>query len=169
MSRYAYVEDNQIVSIHDTLPANWKNISNFNVLASNVDYLNSLGWYIIEHDVTPYDESLQFVSSVNYQYLNNRVVEINIISARPGSQPPTEEDLARISQEKWNEVRIVRDQKMKEFEWRYTRYERERRLGMSTTDNLAAMDAYMQHLADLPNAFPQPEDVIWPVWDDKCQ
>lgn len=166
MSKYAFVENDTIVSVHDVLPTNWRNISNFNALTDDVDYLNSLGWYVIGRDLTPYDESVQFVSAVNYQYLNNRVVEINTISARPGSQPLTEEELARISQEKWNEVRIIRDQKMKEFEWRYVRYERERRLGLPTTDNLTRMDTYMQRLADLPNAFPRPEDVIWPVWDE---
>lgn len=166
MSKYAFVENDTIVSIHDVLPTNWRNVSNFNALLNDVEYLRSLGWYVIERDNTPYNESTQYVSAANYQYLNNRVIELNTISARPEAAPPTEEELARISQEKWNEICTMRDQKMNEFEWRYVRYDRERRLGLSTTDNLTRMDAYMQQLANLPTAFPQPENVIWPVWDE---
>jgi len=50
-----------------------------------------------------------------------------------------------------NAMRVKRDEMMKDFEWRYSRYHRQVRLGLTPTDNLEDMDAYMQALANLPN------------------
>lgn len=166
MTKYAFIENNNIVSIHDVLPTNWRNVSNFNVLTDQEEYLNTLGWYSIIKDTTPFNEETHYIAGVSYQYLNNQVVEINSILARPVPQPPTDEEIARMLEEKWNEVRVVRDQKMKEFEWRYVRYERERRMGIPTTDDIIKMDLYMKQLADIPNVLASPDNIVWPVWDE---
>jgi hypothetical protein len=166
MTKYAFVEDSEIISIHDVLPTNWRNISNFNALTDEEEYLNSLGWYSIVKDTTPLEPETHYVAGVNYQYLNNKVVEINIISTRPLPQPPSEQEIERLLEEKWDEVRMTRDQKMKDFEWRYVRYERERRMGIPTTDDITKMDFHMKQLADIPNVATSPDNIIWPMWDN---
>jgi hypothetical protein len=52
---------------------------------------------------------------------------------------------------------------MKDFEWRYTRYDRQLRLGEPTVDDLTLMDAYMQALADITTQT-DPFNIIWPMF-----
>lgn len=47
-------------------------------------------------------------------------------------------------------VRPERDRRMAAFEWRINRYHRAVRLGNTPVDDIAALDRYMQELADLP-------------------
>jgi hypothetical protein len=67
------------------------------------------------------------------------------------SEEQIQRNIASRSLMEINKMRARRDEMMKEFEWRYARYHRQVRLGLPPTDNLAAMDTYMQALADLPN------------------
>jgi hypothetical protein len=69
---------------------------------------------------------------------------------------PTRDDLLK-------EIRIVRDEKMRDFEWRYTRYHRQIRLGLPTTDSLENLDNYMQALADITNQ-EDLSNIIWPEY-----
>ena len=63
----------------------------------------------------------------------------------------------------WNAIREQRDQLMKEFDWRYNRYAREVRLGLTPSDDIAAMDNYMQDLADITNQS-DPFNITWPTY-----
>ena len=63
----------------------------------------------------------------------------------------------------WNVVREQRDRLMKDFEWRYNRYAREVRLGLTPSDDISAMDNYMQDLADITNQ-PDPFNITWPTY-----
>ena len=63
----------------------------------------------------------------------------------------------------WNAIREQRDQLMKEFDWRYNRYAREVRLGLTPSDDIAAMDNYMQDLADITNQS-DPFNISWPTY-----
>jgi hypothetical protein len=72
----------------------------------------------------------------------------NVISF---SEEQVQRNLASQSIMAINAMRVKRDEMMKDFEWRYSRYQRQVRLGLTPTDNLEDMDAYMQALATLPN------------------
>jgi hypothetical protein len=67
------------------------------------------------------------------------------------------------TRDQWNLIRGERDTKMKDFEWRYTRYDRQLRLGEPTVDDLTLMDAYMQALADITTQT-DPFNIIWPMF-----
>lgn len=61
----------------------------------------------------------------------------------------------------WQEIRETRDRMMAEYDWRYTRYEREVRLGLTPTDDITELDTYMQALADITQQS-DPYNIIWP-------
>lgn len=62
----------------------------------------------------------------------------------------------------WDVVRAERSRRMAAFQWRLERHAREVRLGVAPTDDIAALDGYMQALADITTAFQTPADVVWP-------
>ena len=43
MAYFAYVENNQVVEVHDFLPQAWRNVSALNLLIDD-ELLKSLGW-----------------------------------------------------------------------------------------------------------------------------
>lgn len=67
----------------------------------------------------------------------------------------------------WAEIRKQRDTLMKDFEWRYDRYNRETRLNLTPSDKIEDIDNYMQALADITKQ-PDPFNIIWPIfaWKD---
>jgi hypothetical protein len=157
MAKYAYVENNAIKSVYDNLPQNWKNISNFNLITDEV-FLKDLGWYKVTK-VIDYDTSQFRVSKIYHEFDNDTVFEkYNVVEK---DKPFTEEELINMQ---WDGIRVERDQKMKDFEWRYIRHDREVRLGLVPTDNVYPMDVYMQALADITKQ-EDPYNIVWPEYD----
>lgn len=68
----------------------------------------------------------------------------------------------REEQRLWAEIRRIRDQKIKDVEWRYNRYARETRLGATPTDNITALDTYIQALADITEQ-EDSANISWPT------
>jgi hypothetical protein len=67
-------------------------------------------------------------------------------------------------EEKWQEVRLMRDERMAKFEWRILRYNRETLLSLPYTDsNITGMHQYMQDLADITTQ-PDPFAIQWPQY-----
>lgn len=60
-------------------------------------------------------------------------------------------------------VRATRDKLIEDEAWRYERYAREVRLGLTPTDNITALDTYIQALADVPSQEGFPWDITWPT------
>lgn len=69
--------------------------------------------------------------------------------------------IQQIKQNKLDEIRIIRDELMSKFDWRYQRYNREARLGLPTSDSIEKLDEYMQALADITTT-PDPFNITWP-------
>lgn len=61
------------------------------------------------------------------------------------------------------QVRAERDRLIGEVQWRYERHAREVRLGLEPSDDIKALDAYVQALADVPKQKGFPGKVKWPV------
>lgn len=161
---YAFVENGLVADVRDSLPENWRNISNFYVHANNYKYLNELGWYAVQDRLPNYDPTTQKLDNWSYEFdgvMVHRVPEIINVPQ------PTPADIERANLErvntKWQEIRILRDDYMKSFEWRYTRYQRQVRLGITTTDNIDDLDNYMQELADI-TLQSDPFKIVWPVF-----
>lgn len=166
MAIYAFVENNQIVEISDGLPQNWRNISNFFALENDINYLNSLGWQLVEKITPNYNPDNQQLTNWQYKLRNGQAIfEPDV---EPYIPPSAEEiaaaEAAHIANQ-WTAIRQERDRRMAEFEWRYTRYYRQERLGVNpTTDQITNLDAYMQALADITQQT-DPFNISWPVYE----
>lgn len=68
----------------------------------------------------------------------------------------------REEQRLWSEIRRIRDQKIKDVEWRYNRYARQVRLNVTPTDDISDLDTYIQALADITEQ-EDPTDITWPT------
>jgi hypothetical protein len=80
-------------------------------------------------------------------------------------QPPNPQEI----EQQWRLVRQERDQKIKDIEWRYSRYQRHQRLGLAQLDDIALLDQYVQDLANLPQTLTDPFNIIWPVYSYQPQ
>ena len=60
-------------------------------------------------------------------------------------------------------VRNERDRLIDREDWRYTRYNSEVRQGLTPSDDIVALDAYIQALRDIPEQVGFPWDVEWPI------
>lgn len=60
-------------------------------------------------------------------------------------------------------ARAQRDSLIAAVSWKYERHARELRLSLKPTDDLTALDTYMQSLADLTKQVGFPESITWPV------
>lgn len=65
--------------------------------------------------------------------------------------------------EQAREVRSKRDRLIALEDWRYARYNSEVRQGLTPSDDIEALDAYIQALRDIPEQEGFPWDVVWPV------
>jgi hypothetical protein len=65
----------------------------------------------------------------------------------------------------WDEIRSHRDRLISFTGFEYERNGREGRLGISRTRSnewMAELDAYVQALAEIPQVFKTPNEVVWP-------
>lgn len=161
MANYAYVSNGNIEGLYDSLPVNWKNISNFYLL-TDTEIVN-YGWKKIIKPPVEFDATTHRLGNIDYYLLGDKVYERVDIVEIPTAPLPSEQDIILQQQLQWDEVRSMRDTKMQEFEWRYSRYERQVRLGVVPTDDLTAMDSYMQSLADITTQ-QDPFNIIWPEY-----
>jgi hypothetical protein len=165
MAKYALVENNEIVGVYETLPTNWKNISNLHVC--DEEQLKNLGWHEIIKD-TSFDPETKVVVKSTYEYSNDNVYETCEVYDKPQSQPSNYQSVSGPSiDERLEDIRMVRDQLMKEFDWRYFRYEREIRLGLEPTDKIEDLDLYMNSLADITKNInlSNIDNVNWPKYE----
>lgn len=99
------------------------------------------------------------------ELLENQSLQWDYVNAQWTVNTLTQEEIDANEQSKiniqWNNIRIQRDQLMRNFEWRYNRYDRETRLGLTPTDTLSELDSYMQSLADITNQ-EDPFNIVWP-------
>jgi len=75
MTTYAHIENGVITGRYDTLPKNWRNISNFYTLENETDYLHSLGWRTIVKDTSPFNETTHRLGEATYAIVNDEVIE----------------------------------------------------------------------------------------------
>lgn len=161
MANYAYVQDNEIKGLYDSLPVNWKNISNFYIFTD--EQAREYGWKKIIKPGPLYNTETEYVGNVDYYLLGEDVYERYQILTIPVVTPPSPEEIFANTTLQWELVRKTRDEKMSEFEWRYSRYDRQLRLGLETVDTIENMDAYMQALADV-TLQSDPFSIVWPEY-----
>lgn len=166
MANFAFVENNQIVSLHVYLPKNYNNVSNFDKLDN--ESLKTFGWYPINKDKLIYDDEVYEIVEIEYNIENNEVyatykLKYKQVLSDEEKLKILESESLTFLQSKWEEVRQERDRRMKDFDWRYLRHQRETRLGITTTDNINMLDEYTQALADVTNQT-DPLHINWPIF-----
>ena len=60
-------------------------------------------------------------------------------------------------------VRAKRDRLIDKEDWRYTRYNSEVRQGLTPSDDIVALDTYIQALRDIPDQAGFPWEIEWPT------
>lgn len=161
MANLAVVENNKIVEFYDNLPTNWKNISNINVYDINDEAqfveLKKLGWRKIVKQA--FNPETHHIIVINYEYdiEKDEVKEKLLLRENIYKYNPT----GPSNEEQWDQIRIIRDQMMNDCEWRYTRSERHKRLGLPY-ESIEDLDNYMQALADITKQ-EDPYRVVWPT------
>lgn len=71
-------------------------------------------------------------------------------------------EITQDTEQKWQEVRSVRDTKIKQVEWRVNRYHSSVRLGLIPVDNIDELDVYIQALRDITTQ-EDPYNIVWPI------
>lgn len=166
MANFAFVIEQKIEGVYDLLPQNWKNISNFCAL-DDWDYLNSLGWYKLEKITPEYSSMTQKLGKPIHYFENNIAYETYEVEEVPVIEPivqvPSNDysEFDSYTGMTWEKIREKRNQLMADFEWRYTRYHRNERLGLTQIDDLQKMDEYMKALADI-TLQTDPNNILWP-------
>lgn len=158
MTVYANLVDGEVKGVYDLLPKHWNGINNFDI-AANVDENIMLenGFVKIVRCNPDYDKETQKLSDFpTYTVENGQVIEHREILPIP---IPTREDLLV-------GIRMHRDELMSDFSWRYERYYRQQRMGLSTTDSIEALDAYMQALADI-TLQEDLNNIVWPTYNEQ--
>lgn len=94
MAKYAFVENNEIVGLYNDLPRNWRNISNFYALEGETEYLDSLGWKLVQRAVVgEYDPTTQQLMPATFSIVDGSVIETIEIQ---NILPQTNEELESI-------------------------------------------------------------------------
>jgi hypothetical protein len=160
MTVYANIVNGEVKGVYDLIPKFWNGQNQFDILCSNdTTFMRNNGFVKIIRDITSYDPLTHRMSDFpTYTVVNGDVYEHREITVIPPVVPPSREDLLILVREK-------RDTLMAEFEWRYTRYERQVRLNITPTDNIANLDAYMQALADI-TAREDLTNLVWPTYQE---
>jgi hypothetical protein len=76
----------------------------------------------------------------------------------------TAEEIQSELASKWYNIRLERDQKIRDIAWRYERYVRNQRLNITQVDDINRLDEYVQALANMPQVFSNPDDIVWPSY-----
>lgn len=158
MTVYANLVNGKVAGVYDLLPKTWNGNQDFDVTAAqNPDFMRINGFRKIVRDTTPFDSATHLMSDFpTYTVENDEVYEHRDIVEKPAPVPPTQEELLV-------KIREKRDQLMRDFEWRYVRHARQQRLGLATSDDIVAMDQYMQALADI-TLQPDLNNIQWPEY-----
>lgn len=166
MALYAYVENGEVKQVEGELPGSWKNVSNFFAIKDE-NLLNQYGWFKVILDDQLYDSSTHILGDPTYSFKDGAVIQHRELLPRPPDQvyqPLTLDQLQfQTINNQWESIKTQRDQLMRDFEWRYNRYEREIRMGVEPIDDIVRLDRYMQALADITKQS-DPFNIVWPRW-----
>lgn len=166
MTVYANIVNNEIVGVYDLLPSSWNGHDNFNTKClEDTNFMKSNGFVKIVKQQYEFNSSTHKLSEFpTYRLEDGEVIEERELLLLPESIPePTETN--NLTTGDLDEIRRIRDEKMREFDWRYHRYMRQTRLGIEPTDNIQNLDAYMQSLADVTTQSDL-NNIVWPIYQE---
>ena len=155
MANYAHIEDEKITGVYDLYPDNWRNISNFYLLANDSTTLRSMGWRTIVKTTPTYNSDTQYVGNPIHTIIDDDVIEtyeiVDIIFSEIVYQ--TEEELAAIKLAQHNSametLRQKRDQLLAETDFTQLADI----IKINGTELTQLYEEYRQALRDLPNSY----------------
>jgi hypothetical protein len=154
MANYATVENNEVTGVYDFLPTNWKHISGLDKLESEIETLNLLGWYKVTKPVVPYDSSIQYIKTYEWQFIDGEVQELPVFDDIIPEDPV-------LTELKFNsavyEMRKIRDQLLAESDWT----ELPSVQALHDDEWKQKWATYRQTLRDYPNKWISGELNIW--------
>lgn len=151
MKKYCYIKDGNVELADQDLPINFENVSNFYILSD--EEVRSYGW--LPHEKVSENKDV-FVSS-SYEILEDKVIEHFI--TRDKTEQEIAAELVIEKQEKWEEIKKIRDSLLKETDINVVS---DRWAGMSENTR-QQWTQYRQLLRDIPQTFEDPNEVVFPV------
>lgn len=150
------VEDGLVAEGPKPLPRAWRNVSGLNLLDEKS--LAAHGWL-------PYRREDDGAAEGEVQDRVERRVGEAVVVDRVLYRARTAEEIAAAAATAWADVRSERDRRMAALDWRVLRHQRELRLGLDPTEDIAELDRLMQALADITGQ-PDPHEIVWPDQDE---
>jgi hypothetical protein len=146
---YCYIEDRQVVKGPCSLPKAWKNVTGFHLLSA--EQLTNYGW-IPYREVDVHQEGQVRIDEV-IEVTEKEVIKTFVY------RNMTQSELDDIENNKWNIVRGVRNDLLKQSDWT--------QLADSPLEGgtKLAWAQYRQALRDI-TAQPDPSNVVWPQSPD---
>lgn len=160
MTKLAHIENNTVTGVYEYLPDNWRNISNFNALADDTEYLRSLGWRTIVKANPSYDENTQYLSDAEYEIQGDDVIEIiNVITRQINSPPPAVEIDTRDGVLHINAMQLLRTKR--DMLLQQTDFTQLSDIIKKNGETLtSAYESYRQTLRDLPDIYSDNLDFV---------
>ena len=155
MANYAHIENGTITGVYDLYPDNWRNISNFYLLANDTDTLHGLGWRTIVKSTPSYNSDTQYVGNPIHTIEDDNVIEtyeiVDIVFSEIIYQ--TEEELAAIKLAQHNSametLRNKRDKLLAETDFTQLAD----MIKINGIELTQLYEEYRQALRDLPSSY----------------
>jgi hypothetical protein len=157
---WAFLDEQDNIEIFNELPINWKNISNFFALESDLSLLRSMGWYPVVDDSTPITNDFrEYHGAPQYSLDESRNVVVKlceVLTKENVGANETEFDARR--RVFLEDLRSRRDRLLLETDWTQM-------LDVQSTKSEEWKNQYIEYrrwLRDLPQIYSQPpyESVI---------
>lgn len=148
MTKFAYVENNEVKSIHPQLPRSWRNITGFHYLEkTDLSRLLQYGWYPVTTKTAVFDEDTQIHQGYSYIIHESFVEEEPVVVDLTSEQ--LQEKFMQLKNEFFINLRIARDLLLQQSDWTQLADVQ----ATKTDDWKNAWTDYRQALRDLPSTY----------------
>lgn len=146
--KYCYVKNGVIERGPMSLPKNWEDISNFNLLGQQE--LLSRGWYP-HRFVAANVPANSVITAPTFTIAQTEVIEYQNYRAK------TQQEISADTQNAWESIRKKRNKMLQECDWTQVS---DAPLTQQKKDEWVT---YRQELRNIPESFANPSEVIWPT------
>lgn len=146
MSKWAVVENGDVVEYYDVLPNNWRNISNIKALEFDLETLATLSWYPVIENIQPLGQNQAYGNTTfTFDADNKNVIKnVEVIDL-----PPRIEVVIDLKEEFFNVMRVQRNLLLSESDWTQLADI----ISIKGSIWHAAWSSYRQSLRDLPEYY----------------
>jgi len=158
MANWAYLENNEVVELYHDIPQNWRNISNFFALESDLKTLRDLGWYPVENTTKPLLDNQEYGDTY---YKLNQKRNVVIENTEIKNKNPKDDDTLFQEHKQYfmNELRSRRNDLLNESDW--TQLPDIQNIKSEEWKN--AWLEYRQQLRNLPEIYDQNYDMTFKI------